>query len=34
VVPRGMPHSVSVSGRNPLVILSIRSGDKCTASGG
>jgi mannose-6-phosphate isomerase-like protein (cupin superfamily) len=31
VVPRRMPHSFSVNGRNPLVMLSTRAGEKCAA---
>jgi uncharacterized RmlC-like cupin family protein len=31
MVPRGVPHALSASGRNPLVLLSIRPGDRCAA---
>ncbi len=31
VVPRRTPHSFSVSGRSPLVMLSTRAGEKCGA---
>jgi mannose-6-phosphate isomerase-like protein (cupin superfamily) len=30
MLPKGVPHGFNVSGRNPLVMLSIRSGDRCT----
>ncbi len=29
MVPRGTPHALAASGRNPLVLLSIRPGDRC-----
>jgi hypothetical protein len=29
LVPRGSPHALAASGRNPLVLLSIRPGDQC-----
>ena len=31
MVPRGLPHALAASGRNPLVLLSIRPGDRCTS---
>jgi mannose-6-phosphate isomerase-like protein (cupin superfamily) len=31
-VPRGTPHTIGVSGRNPLVLLSTRTGEACGAS--
>ena len=33
LVPRGVAHAVTVTGRNPLVMISIKSGDRCTAGG-
>jgi mannose-6-phosphate isomerase-like protein (cupin superfamily) len=31
LVPRATSHALAASGRNPLVLLSIRSGDRCTS---
>ena len=31
-VPRGLPHELTPSGRNPLIVLSVRSGEGCGAS--
>jgi hypothetical protein len=31
LVPRGTAHAFAAKGRTPLVVLSIRAGDKCTA---
>ncbi len=31
LVPRGLAHAVTVTGRNPLVMISIKSGDHCPA---
>jgi mannose-6-phosphate isomerase-like protein (cupin superfamily) len=33
MVPRGTPHALTASGRNPLVLLSIRPGDRCDKPG-
>lgn len=30
-VPRGTPHTIGVTGRNPLVLLSTRTGERCGA---
>jgi mannose-6-phosphate isomerase-like protein (cupin superfamily) len=32
VVPRTMPHVITARGRNPLVLLSIRAGEKCSVA--
>jgi mannose-6-phosphate isomerase-like protein (cupin superfamily) len=29
MVPHALPHSLAAGGRNPLVVLSIRPGDRC-----
>jgi hypothetical protein len=29
MVPRGMPHTISAGPKKPLVLMSIRAGDKC-----
>jgi uncharacterized RmlC-like cupin family protein len=31
LVPRGVPHTLAATGRNPLVVLSTRAGEGCTA---
>jgi mannose-6-phosphate isomerase-like protein (cupin superfamily) len=31
-VPRGLPHELTPSGRNPLILLSVRSGEPCPAA--
>jgi hypothetical protein len=31
LIPRGVPHVLSAGGRSPLVLLSIRAGEPCTA---
>jgi mannose-6-phosphate isomerase-like protein (cupin superfamily) len=33
MVPRGVAHTLAASGRSPLVLLSIRPGDRCAATG-
>jgi mannose-6-phosphate isomerase-like protein (cupin superfamily) len=33
MVPRGTPHALEASGRNPLVLVSIRPGDRCDKTG-
>jgi mannose-6-phosphate isomerase-like protein (cupin superfamily) len=33
MLPRGVPHALAASGRNPLVMLSIRPGDRCAPAG-
>ncbi len=33
MLPRGVAHSLGATGRNPLVLLSIRPGDRCAGSG-
>jgi mannose-6-phosphate isomerase-like protein (cupin superfamily) len=34
LVPRGVPHTLTASGRSPLVVISIKAGERCSASGG
>jgi mannose-6-phosphate isomerase-like protein (cupin superfamily) len=29
MIPRGVSHTLTRSGRNPLVMLAVRAGDKC-----
>jgi mannose-6-phosphate isomerase-like protein (cupin superfamily) len=33
MVPRGVKHSLSASGRSPLVVISVKSGEKCSPPG-
>jgi len=34
LVPRGVPHALSASGRSPLVVISIKAGEHCAANVG
>ncbi|MDQ3211046.1 MAG: cupin domain-containing protein [Acidobacteriota bacterium] len=34
MIPRGVAHALAATGRNPIVMLSIRPGDRCITSGG
>lgn len=34
MVPRGVPHALTVSGRSPLVVLSIKAGERCVPTAG
>ena len=34
LVPRGVSHSLTASGRSPLVVLSIKAGERCTPNAG
>jgi mannose-6-phosphate isomerase-like protein (cupin superfamily) len=34
LVPRGVPHTLTASGRSPLVVISIKSGERCAANVG
>lgn len=34
MIPRGTAHALAATGRNPIVMLSIRPGDRCTVAGG
>lgn len=34
LVPRGVPHTLTASGRSPLVVISIKAGERCAANVG